>query len=174
VSTVVAIVSGPFFAACGLLIVTGVAKVRQPHATNVATNAALGVAIGSAGARALGAMEIVLALAALAIGGPTAFAVALLFAAFAFTALRLRQRAPNTACGCIGDRSGNVGVAHVASSAAAVVAALIYAIGDGGGIVSVLGDQPFGGAPYLALTACCVALVALFLTDPSEERTWLH
>jgi hypothetical protein len=174
VPTYVAIASGPFFAACALLVVTGLAKVRQPAATAIAMRSALGLPDRNPIARAVGVVEIGLGLTAAAIAGPFAWGVAALYGGFLVVAVQLLRRAPNAACGCIGDRSGSVGAAHVASSVAAVVVAVTYAVGDGPGIVDVVRDQPVAGLPYVALVACCTGLVTFFLTAPPQEQSWRH
>jgi hypothetical protein len=173
-STIVAVASGPYFAACGLLVVTGAAKVRQPVATATALRAAIGFEAPLNVARGIGGFEIALGVAGATVGGAMAIAVAALYGAFIVVAVQLRRRAPDTACGCIGERSGQVGAAHVISSAAAIAIALTYGANAGGGIVGVVRGQPFAGGPYLALVACCVGLVSLFLTTAGEERTWQH
>jgi hypothetical protein len=172
-STIVAVASGPYFAACGLLVVTGIAKTRQPRATADALGAAYGLRPSLTTARAIGIVEILVGIVG-ALVAAAGFAVALLFGAFLVVALRLRSRAPDAKCGCIGDRSGAVGVAHVVTGAAAALVALVYGAGGGDGIAKVIADQPLAGAPFVALTACCVGLVSLFLTSSAEERTWLH
>jgi hypothetical protein len=172
-STIVAIASGPYFAACGVLVVTGTAKVRQPQATATALRAATGGG-GARAARALGSIEVALGTLGALIGGGVALLVAALYGAFVAVALHLRRRAPGTPCGCLGDKSATVGVAHVAVSTGAAVVAVGYGVGLGGGIFSVSSDQPIAGLPYLGLVGCCIAVVTLFLTVASEERSWLH
>jgi hypothetical protein len=175
VSTIVSVTSGPYLAACALLVVTGIAKVRQPAATATAMRAA---AVGLPGregmARAIGGAEMALGVVAIVVGGSIAPAVAAAYLAFVVVALRLRGAAPGTKCGCIGDRSGSVGFAHVLSGVAAFVAAAVYAAGNGAGVTTVLRDQPLAGAPFVMLVACCVGIVSLFLSSSSEEHTWLH
>jgi hypothetical protein len=173
VPTVVEIVSGPFFAACGVLVVTGVAKLRQPGATTAALHGAFGVEVPAAAGRALGAVEVAIAIVAALAGGWTAFAVAALYASFFAVALVMRRRVPGAGCGCIGERSAAIGTAHLVTSAAATAIAIVYATA-GDGLVTVLRDQPVAGLPYLALAACAVGCTTLFLTMPSEERSWRH
>jgi hypothetical protein len=185
----VAISSGPYFAACGVLVVTGIAKVRQPQATATALRALIARRVPDATARrvpdatgrVLGGVEIAVGIVAAVVGGATATAVVVLYAAFALVALRLRRTAPGVDCGCVGNRSTPVGRAHLAISAGAAVVAAVYAIGDGAGIASVVRDQPVGGLPFAALVGCCIALVTLLLTATTtttttspEEHAWRH
>jgi hypothetical protein len=136
--------------------------------------AAIGLPSSNALARAVGAVEIAVGVVGAIGGGRSAWAVAVLYAAFVVVAAQLLRRAPRAACGCIGDRSGRVGVAHVASSVAAAAVATTYAVGDGWGGADVVADQPVAGLPYLALVVCCTGLVASFLTAAPQEQAWRH
>ena len=86
-STIVAIASGPYFAVCGVLVVTGTAKVRQPQATATALRAATGAGTGDNVAKTLGAGEIALGTFGALIGGSVAILVAALYGAFVAVAL---------------------------------------------------------------------------------------
>jgi uncharacterized protein YjeT (DUF2065 family) len=169
-----ALASGPYLAACALLVVTGVAKLRQPQATAAAVRAAFRFGVPDELVRGFGAVEVAAGVGAAIGGGAAAAAVAVLYAAFVGVALQLRRRAPDANCGCIGARSGHVSAAHIVTSIAAFTVATVYVATGGAGVVAVLRAQPLGGAPFVALTACCTGLAALFLSAPNEERTWLH
>jgi methylamine utilization protein MauE len=173
-SAIDTLASGPYLSACGVLVVTGAAKLRQPHATSDALRAAFSYDVGINAARAIGAGEIAVGTTAAIAGGTTAALVAGTYVLLLAVAARLRRRAPDAQCGCIGARSGRVGVAHLATSALAAAVAAAYALVHGDAIVTVVRDQPLAGIPFLVLVATATALVVLLMESPAEERAWQH
>jgi hypothetical protein len=173
-SAIDTLASGPYLTACGVLLVTGAAKLRQPHATAEALRAAFSYDAGNNTVRAIGAGEIAVGTTAAIAGGTTAALVACTYVLLLAVASRLRQRAPDAQCGCVGARSGRIGVAHLATSALAAAVAAAYALAHGDGIVAVVRDQPLAGIPFLALIAIATALVVLLMESPTEERAWQH
>lgn len=165
------IASGPYLAAGALLVVTGTAKLRTPRPTTAAMHA-IGLPARDVLTRAIGAAEIAVAVAGALAGGRVAFVVATTYAAFLAVAWRLHTHAPATACGCIGAHSAAVGVAHLATCAAAAAVAVVYGAWNGDGVVSVLREQPYAGVPFAVLVACCAAIVTLFMAGVTEGRSW--
>jgi methylamine utilization protein MauE len=173
-SAIDTLASGPYFTACGLLLVTGAAKLRQPRATADTLRVAFAYNSTDRTPRAIGAGEFALGALALFAGGTVGLVVACTYVLLLATALAIRHRVPDAQCGCIGARSGRVGTAHLATSACAAIVAAVYAFGGGDGIVAVVRDQPVAGLPFVALVATATALVVLLMEAPTEERAWQH
>jgi methylamine utilization protein MauE len=173
-SAIDTLASGPYLTVCGVLLVTGAAKLRQPSATADALRAAFSYDAGDNAARAIGAGEIAIGAAAAIAGGTAAALAAGTYVLLLAVAARLRRRAPDAQCGCIGARSGRIGIAHLAIGALAAAVAAAYAFAQGNGIVAVVRDQPLAGIPFLALVATATALVVLSMGSPTEERAWQH
>jgi hypothetical protein len=155
---IAALACGPFLAACALLAVAGTGKLRHPVHARAAARA-LGLPGGRRALRILGAIEIVVALAGLVIGGVAAGVVAVTYGALAVAALLLWRRAPETPCGCIGASTAPASGAHVAVNAGATGAAMVAAFGPRP--ITVIADQPLGGVPFLILVAVAAGLAAL-------------
>jgi hypothetical protein len=173
-SAIDTLASGPYFTACGVLLVTGAAKLREPRATADALRAAFTFGPPAGVARAIGTLEIAIGAVAAIVGGTAAALVACTYVLLLAVATRIRHRAPDARCGCIGARSGRVGIAHLATGALAAVVSGAYALAHGDGIVAVVRDQPLAGLPFLALVAIATALVVLLMESPAEERAWQH
>jgi hypothetical protein len=141
--------SGPFLAACALLVCAGAAKLRSSR-------------------RALGFVEIAVGGSGAATGRGGAVVVAALYLALAAYALRLLVTAPGAPCNCLGARTAPVAVAHVGLDIGAALVAVAGAFGPSP--LTGLADQPLAGVPYLVLTACCLWLGALFLGAYPELR----
>jgi hypothetical protein len=151
--------AGPFAAACVVLAIAGVAKLRRPVGTRPAA-AALGLPATPGAVRALGTVELLVAFAGLAVGGAAAVVVAIVYGALAVAAWRLYVRAPGTACGCLGVSDAPVSPAHIVVNVAAALAALA-AVAGGSPIASVSG---FGNrVAFVLLVGCCAALVTVVL-----------
>jgi hypothetical protein len=152
--------AGPFAAACVVLVLAGVSKIRRPLATRPAA-AALGLPASRTAVRALGALEVVSATVALAIGGVAAAAVAVVYGGLALAAWRLLVRSPGTACGCLGATDTPVTATHiVVNVTAGFVAAL--AVTNGSPIAAV-GAGAWARIAFVVLAVCCASLVALLL-----------
>jgi len=155
------LVSGPFLAACALLAVAGGAKLLRPANAGPAARA-LRLPSGPTAARALGAIELGVALAGVMFGGWAAVAVAAGYGMLAVASFALWRTAPATPCGCIGASSTTPASAgHVVVN---TLAALIGAAAAAGGSpLRVVADQPLLGVPFVALTALAAWLAALTL-----------
>ena len=93
----------PVVAGAVLLVVAGAGKVRRPVGT-VGALTSVGLRVSRAAVRLLGAVEIALGLAAIAVGGvvPTAL-VGLSYLGFTgFLVLALRKGGALSSCGCLG------------------------------------------------------------------------
>lgn len=117
-----------FAVACGLLVVTGSAKVVRPSATGAAL-AGAGLPGPTWGVRGLGVVEIFAGVAGLARPGTwTGLAVSVLYVAFAgFLVFLLVARPGATSCGCAGSSDAppswvHAGLDLVAAGSAAAVA----------------------------------------------------
>ena len=148
--------AGPFAAACLLLGVAGVTKIRRPVATQPAASV-LGLPDSRAAVRALGAVELGAAGTGVAFGGPAAAAVAVVYAALAVAAWRLFTRAPGTPCGCLGASTAPASAAHVAMNVIAAIAAAL-AIAAGSPLAAV-GHDAGRLVAFVVLVGCCTALV---------------
>ena len=152
--------AGPFAAACVVLAFAGVSKIRRPAATRPAATA-LGLPASPAAVRALGAVEVISAGAALAFGGLAAAAVAVVYGTLALAAGRLLVRSPGTACGCLGESAAPVTASHIVVTIAAVFVAATAAA-TGSPIVAV-GSNVWARLAFVVLVGCCASLVASVL-----------
>jgi hypothetical protein len=158
--------TGPFVAACVLLLVSGFGKVRNPVATEPALRA-VGLPAGPIAVRLLGVVELTVALAGLCIG-PAAVLVAALYGALAIVAWRLYRHSPATPCGCLGAATAPVSIAHVVLNVVAMVVALgsISATSP----LARMADAPAAGIVLLALSLLTARLAALTADLPREAR----
>jgi hypothetical protein len=152
--------AGPFAAACVVLVLAGVSKIRRPLATRPAA-AALGLPASRTAVRALGALEVVSATVALAIGGVAAAAVAVVYGGLALAAWRLFMRSPGTACGCLGASDTPVTTTHIVVNVTAGFVAVL-AVTNGSPIAAV-GAGAWTRVAFVVLAVCCASLVALLL-----------
>jgi Methylamine utilisation protein MauE len=160
-------VTGPFLACCALLVLSGVAKLRDPRATRHAA-AAIGVASAVPVVLGFGAVELLAGGAGAMWGGWAAFAVAVMYLALAAAATRLLRRAPNTPCACLGSTSAPVTRGHIVVDLAAAFVALCAA-GNAGSPLRLVGEHPEASLVLAALVGCCVALFGMVLGARSTE-----
>lgn len=146
-------VAGPFFAAVALLGAAGAVKVLRPRSTAQALRSA-GFPATPLWGRLLGITEMVVVLVTVLVGGRvTALAVAAFYLGFAAFTARLLLLAGDTSCGCFGEADAPATPVHVALNLSAAVAAALAATAPMPSLASFLGDQPWSGVPFLALTA---------------------
>jgi hypothetical protein len=151
---------GPYLAACGLLVVAGVAKSVRPEDTARALGASLPVRMSrrrlTAAVRFGSAAEALLGIVALAFPRtlPAAL-VALSYAAFAvFVALARMRGGAIASCGCFGTPDTPATWAHVVvDGALAVSAATVAWASSTGHLWTFLSHQPLLGLPLLAASA---------------------
>ena len=157
--------AGPYAAAAVLLAVGGALKLRRPGPTANALGA-VRLPASVTFVRLFGATEVVVAVGALTRGHPVfALLVGLSYLAFAgFVLLALTRGGAVSSCGCFGEPDTPATPVHVVLDVAAAAVALAVAAGGGSDWRAFLGDQPLGGAPFIALTATCTYLGYVALT----------
>ena len=119
-----------------------------------------------------GAVEVVIGIGALVVGGPVfAALVALSYLAFAgFVVLALRSGSPISSCGCFGKVDTPPSAVHVVIDLVAVGVATTVAIaGDVVALPDVLADQPLLGVPFVVLAVTGIYLVFLSFTNSAED-----
>ncbi len=151
---------GPYLAACGLLVVAGVAKALRPEDTARALGASLAVRMSrrqlTTAVRIGSGAEGLLGVVALAFPRPVPAAlVALSYAAFAVFVAYARARGGAIAsCGCFGTPDTPATWAHVVVDAAlAVSAATVAWAASTGDVWTVLSRQPVHGLPLVIASA---------------------
>ena len=146
--------AGPFLVAAVLLAAAGFAKAVRPDDT-VGALRAMGIRVPPFVVRVGGGAEALVAVGAGLTGTPVlAGVVACSYAAFAaFVVVALGRRLPISSCGCFGRVDTPPTVLHVVLDLGAAVSAAVVAARDGGGVVTVLRDQPLAGVPFLLLVA---------------------
>jgi hypothetical protein len=147
-----------------LLVVSGVAKFRNPVPTSRAARA-IGLPSHRRAVRALGVVEIGAGAVALVAGRGAALIVAALYLFLAGIALALRLRAPATPCGCLGAASTPASWMHVVLNVVGALCALT-AVGSGSPAAR-LADEPVAGIVLLVL-ALCTARLAVLTLDAEE------
>lgn len=150
--------AGPFVAACSLLAIAGVGKIAHSQPTRDAA-AAAGWRVPSVVVVAFGGVEIGVGLIGIVAGGVAALAVAACYLVLTAFAWRLVRRAPATPCACLGASSAPASRVHVLVDLATVGVAIAAA--TAGSPLASLSGRPFASVVFVALVACCVALVAL-------------
>ncbi len=169
------VLAGPFAIAAALLVVAGAAKALRPRETAQAI-AAVGIHLPAfmsarVAVRIGGALEAVIAVAALLVGGPVLSAlVATSYLAFAgFVVIALRTGAPISSCGCFGKVDTPPSIVHVVLDVAFAGVATAAAFSSGVALPDVLADQPLFGVPFLLLVGIGCSLV--FLAFSSLPKT---
>jgi hypothetical protein len=148
----------PYAAAAVLLAVAGVPKVRDPGDLVRAVRS-VGMPVGRTAVRAFAAVEVVVAIAALAVPTRlTAALLALMYAGFTvFVVTALRRGGVLSSCGCFGKADTPPTRAHALVTGAASGTALLVALDPpGAGAWSALTDS---GAVAVAGFAALVGLV---------------
>ena len=152
--------AGPYVVAAALLAMGGGLKLRRPAPTARALREA-GLGRLAPFARAMGAAEVAVGLAALAVdSAAVAGLVAACYAGFAgFVALALTRPAPVGDCGCFAGADSPPSAVHVVLDLAAAAVAVALAAGPGGmSLPTALDGQPLAGLPFLALAVVSLGL----------------
>lgn len=144
--------SGPFLIATLLLAAAGTSKLVDPTMTVGALRAA-GIRVPGGVVRSAGGVEALLAIAAAITGSPVfAGAVGVSYVVFtAFVIVALTRHLPIGTCGCFGRVDTPPSAWHVVVNLGAAASALAVAARDGGGLASVVRDQPLAGVPFFLL-----------------------
>jgi hypothetical protein len=161
------VLAGPFAIAAALIVVGGALKALQPHDTANAL-AAMRLPHAPPVVRAGGAVEAVIGVGALVLGGPVfAALVAVSYLAFAaFVLAAIRAHVPIASCGCFGKADTPPSIVHVVIDlAAGVVAAAVAARSVDVSLAHVVDGQPLLGVPFLGLVAIGMYLVFVAFTD---------
>ncbi len=156
------LVFAPLLVAAGLLLVAGIAKVRQPHAAQRVLEA-IGLPTSIRTVQLLGLIEAALGAAAIVSGVRwLAVAVMAMFVVFAAVATWLLiGGADLPSCGCLGALETPPSIIHVVLSALGAVAAGAAALADPVRVDQQLSSLPMLGIPLLIAAAAAVAAAAL-------------
>lgn len=166
-STQVPVLDALFWVTCLVLVAAGASKVVSPTATG-STLTALGLPGGEASARALGAIELVVGLAGLAVGGrATAALVSLGYAAFAVVVVAARRR-ELPSCGCFGARPTPPSPVHVAVNITCAAVAATAAVASPDAVADALDGTGATGAVVVGLVLLAAALVVAVDTVVAE------
>lgn len=164
------VLAGPLFALAAVVAAAGVLKLARP-ASAVAALRTAGLPHDEVLVRLLGAAEIVLAAAVLALGGRLpALLLAAAYAGFAGFAAVLMVRSDRAAsCGCFGvASSAPTTPLHVGVNVVAALVGLAAMVWPVAGIADVVAAQPAFGVPFLLLTGAAAWLVVATLTTVPE------
>lgn len=137
-----------------LLALAGLAKMIRPAATAATVGAVPGLhRLGIAPvARSIGAVELVVAGAALAVGNRlTAVCLAACYLAFVAVTAILLHTGADADCGCFGARRSPLNRVHLAVTIGFAAAALAGIGAPPGPFLGSTGFDVLGGAPFLAL-----------------------
>lgn len=145
----------------GLLLLAGTAKVRRPAASGRALVLA-GLPGGTWPVRALGAGEVVVAVAGLTVGGVLWGVQAVLYLGFTAFVARERTR-PTSDCGCFGEDGVPVTGLHVVVDAALAVAAGTAAVVGAPGLLQAGATE--GGWVAVPVAVVAVLAVRMLLVD---------
>lgn len=150
------VLDAAYWVACAVLVVSGLAKLAEPSATE-STLRSLGMRVPGGVGRILGGAEVVLGAAGLATGSwPVATLVSLLYLCFAGI-VDAARRAGLQDCGCLGVRRSRPTGAHVAVNlVSAVVAAVVSFLGPvdlADGLGTLTGPVAVGVGAAVAVAA---------------------
>ena len=162
-------VAGPLFAAALVLGVAGMIKLTTPAPTRVALRTA-GLPGTVLAARALGMIEVAIALYTLAWGGRLASGlVALAYIGFAgFSLVVINKTRGQAPCGCFGASEAPLTNLHVAVDLALAAVAVAAVADPVPGLFAVATDTPLFGVPFLGFIVLLAWLVQVLLTALPE------
>jgi len=168
-------VAGLLFAAALLLGVAGFLKLTDPSPARIALRHA-GLPDTVLAARAIGAGELAVTVYALGWGGRLgAGLVALAYAGFAvFSQLVIGATRGRASCGCFGRSDAPLTRLHVVVDLAVAAVALVAVADPVPGILTVAGETPLAGLPFVAFVALLAWLVAVALTALPQLQAAAH
>lgn len=150
-----------FFAAAGLLLASGTAKLRHPGPAGRAL-AALRLPSGRWTVGGIGLAEILVGVWCLvAPGRASAVSLGLLYSAFAAFLAVLMRADGATSCGCLGKQDGSPSLLHIVMNAAAAAAAVLVATASPRGVFAYSAGLPLVGLPFLLGTTLIAYLAYL-------------
>lgn len=162
----------PFFAAAGLVVVSGMAKLRHPNPAGRAL-ASVRLPSGSWTVRGIGLAEMAIGTWCLFAPSPAAaISLCVLYAAFAVF-LAVLMGAQGASCGCLGKLETPPNVPHLALDAAAAASAAVIAFGPPPGVVAFAGSLPFGGAAFV-LGTILIGYLAYLCAAYLPEVFWSY
>lgn len=150
-----------FFAASGLVVVSGFAKLRDPGPAGRALGA-LRIAPARRTVQGIGLVEIgVGTWCLLAPSGASAACLSILYVAFAaFLALLMRADG-SASCGCLGNHDARPTLLHIVMNMTAAAAAGVAAGASPRGVFAYSARLPVAGLPFLLGTALIAYLAYL-------------
>ncbi|NNE74077.1 MAG: hypothetical protein HKN26_10460 [Acidimicrobiales bacterium] len=161
--------AGPLSIAALVVVLGGALKLGSPDATQRAL-ATLGLPSHRLIVQAMGAAEVALGAAVLAIGGRVpAFLLALAYLAFTgFVVVAQRAGSGIGSCGCFGQTDTPPSAMHVVVNLAAAGVAFAAVAWPVPGLADTLADQPWLGGPFLGLSLLGTWIVYLLLTTVAQ------
>jgi hypothetical protein len=151
-----------------VLVLSGIAKVRQPTAL-VLPLRQLHLPATRRAARSIGAVEVVIGLAALLTSHAAAMAALAAMWLGLLVAAAALSRGPNVDCGCFGEASRPVGPAHLVVNTVFSLAAVASTF-DPAPAIWELPDAPVVGmATYVLLLVVGAGAFSALLTAPLPE-----
>jgi hypothetical protein len=162
--------TGPALVIVMLLALAGAQKLLDPSMT-VGALRGLGLPSGAGLVRAVAALELVVALSALIVGGPVPWlVVSLSFLGFtAFVVAALRRGTMIGSCGCFGREDTPPHAVHVALNLVLAAVAAAVAMSSAGAPLDALADHPADGVALLAIAT--VSLWLLYAAYVELPRT---
>ncbi len=137
------------FVAAGLLVASGLAKLRDPGPASRAL-AAAGLPGSPVVGRALGLVEVVVGAGCLFVAGPWfRVATAILYTAFAAFLIVLLRGDGSASCGCLGTKDAPPTLLHVVLDLVAAAAAVAGAITGTPSIQAAGWATPLRGVPFI-------------------------
>ena len=163
----------PFFAAAGLVVASGSAKLRHPGSAAGALQA-LRLPSGRWIVRGIGLVEILVGMWCLfAPGRASAVSMGLIYATFAtFLGLLMRAGA-HSSCGCLGTEEVPPTVLHIVMDALAATTAVFMATNAAPGIVAYSARVHLQGMPFLLGTAL-IAYLAYMVVAYLPAAFWAY
>lgn len=164
------VLAGPFYAAAGLLVLAGAAKLLRPVPAAGALRA-VGLPAAPGAVRLLGAVEIAVGMWAIGSGSRVAaLSLAVVYAGFAGFVVVAMQRAASVSCGCFGRSDAPPGWVHLVIDAAAAGVGVAVAFHPVGSLPAFLDDGPAIGAMFLVYVGLAVYLAYLSLSSLPRSR----
>ena len=143
--------AGPYLMFAVLLVVSGLPKLSNPASTARALEG-IGLPPRRWLGQAVGLVEIVVGVSAIAVGGRApAAAVALLYAGFAGFILVAMRSSSVKSCGCFGADDTPPSALHLVVDVAAAGFATVLVFNPIGDVTAVMSATPWAGLPLLLL-----------------------
>ena len=158
------VVSALHASAAILLVAAGATKLSRPAGDSAGL---FGFRARAGVVRLIGALEVAAGTAALLVGGPAAWAVGILYAAFALVVLRA-VLAGAESCGCFGRLDAPPSLIHVVGNLVLAAVSLGAAGESSPPIVQAMGDSPAVGAARAAVVVLLAGLLLVSFTALPE------